>query len=89
MTGNKIFISVKDFDEKVWQRLNKQQDEEVQGKEEVDQKQFQPQQDQAMEESNPGVRVEKEFLHPSHISTDQEMWKVPKIYGAVDPLIAI
>ena len=74
MTGDKIFISVKDFDEKVWQRLNKQQDKEVQGKEEVDQRQFQPWQDQTMEESNPGVRVEKEFLHQSHIDTDQRLW---------------
>ena len=73
MTGDKIFISVKDFDEKVWQKPNKQQYEEVQGKEEVDQRQIQPQLDQTMEESNL-VRVEKEFLHPSFTGTDQELW---------------
>ena len=58
ITGDKIFISVKDFDEKVWQRLNKQQDKEVQGKEEVDQRQ-----------SNPSWR--EEFEGKEHRPTSQ------------------
>ena len=74
MTGDKTFISVKDFDEETWQGLSAWQDEEVRGKEEVEQRQFKPWQDLTIEESNPEDRVEKEFLHPSHISTDQGLW---------------
>ena len=74
MTSDKNFISVKDFYEEAWQGLNAWQDEEVQGKEEVEQGQFQPLQDLTAEESNPEDRVEKEFLHPSNIGTDQGLW---------------
>ena len=54
-----------------WQELNIQQGKEVQEKEEVEEEQLQLRRDLPMVGNNQEDEVEKEFLHPTHISLDQ------------------
>ena len=94
MTGDKKFILVKDFDKKAWRGLSTQQDEEMQGKEEVEQGQFQPGKTWLWRKVTQKTEWKRSSCTQAtsvqtrdcSLTRDQ---KVPKIYRAVDSLIAI